>query len=117
MGTSTLLTFRILKILKSHTSMSLKIMTLKYIGRYLQDECMQKSPVKNNLYFAKYKIDKFLIVNSSKIIYLFVSNLYFLYFLKYKVFFNGTFLRMLFLYKSFYVFKAIIFSKHRSVKF
>jgi hypothetical protein len=40
MGTSVLFSFRILKISKSHTSMSLKIMMLKYIGRYLQEECM-----------------------------------------------------------------------------
>jgi hypothetical protein len=28
---------------------------VKYIDRYIQDECMQKSPVKNTLYFGKYK--------------------------------------------------------------
>jgi hypothetical protein len=90
-------------------------MALKYIGRYLQEECMQKNPLKNTLYFGKYKKDKFLIVNNSKvvvkykIIYLFVRNLSFLYFLKYKVFFNGIFLYMLRLYISFYIFKAIIF--------
>jgi hypothetical protein len=47
---------------------------------------MQKSPIKNTLYFGKYKKDKFLIVNSSKTVYLFVRNLLFLYFPKYKVF-------------------------------
>jgi hypothetical protein len=82
---------------------------LKYIGRYLQEECMQKSLIKNTLYFENYKKDKLLIVNSSKIIYLFVRNLSFLYFFKYKVFFNETFLCMLLLYISFYIFKAIIF--------
>jgi hypothetical protein len=35
--------------------------------------------------------------------------LFFLYFLKYKVFFNGTFLGMLLLHISFYIFKVIIF--------
>jgi hypothetical protein len=46
MGTSALFTFRILKNLKSHTFMSPKIMALKYIGIYLQEECMQKSLIK-----------------------------------------------------------------------
>jgi hypothetical protein len=75
---------------------------------------MQKIPVKNTLYFGKYKKDKFLIVNSSKIIYLFVRNLSFLYFLNYKVFLNGTFLCMLLLYIYFYIFIAIIFQKSES---
>jgi hypothetical protein len=43
MGTSGPFTFRILKISKSHTFMSPKVMVLKYISRYLQEECMQKS--------------------------------------------------------------------------
>jgi hypothetical protein len=43
-------------------------MALKYIGRYLQDEYMQKVPLKNTLYFGKYKKDKFLIVNISKVV-------------------------------------------------
>jgi hypothetical protein len=68
MGTSAPFNFRILKILKSHSSMSPKIMVLKYIGRYLQEKCMQKSPIKNTLYFGRYKKDKFLIVNSSKVV-------------------------------------------------
>jgi hypothetical protein len=51
MGTNALFTFRILKILKSHIFMSLKIITLKYIGRYLQEECMQKSPIKKYVVF------------------------------------------------------------------
>jgi hypothetical protein len=51
MGSSAPLSFRILKISKSHTSMSLKIMMLKYIGRYLQEECMQKSPGKKYVVF------------------------------------------------------------------
>jgi hypothetical protein len=46
MGTSAPFTFRILKISKSHTSMSPKIMMLKYISRYLQEECIQKIPLK-----------------------------------------------------------------------
>jgi hypothetical protein len=46
MGTNALFTFRILKISKSHIFMSPKIMVLKYIGRYLQEKCMQKSPNK-----------------------------------------------------------------------
>jgi hypothetical protein len=54
-GTSAPSTFRILKISKSHTSMFLKIMALTYIGRYLQEECMQKNPTKNMLYFGEYK--------------------------------------------------------------
>jgi hypothetical protein len=51
MDTSAPLSFRILKISKSHTFMSLKIMMLKYIGRYLQEECIQKSPVKKYVVF------------------------------------------------------------------
>jgi hypothetical protein len=51
MGTNAPFTFRILKILKSHIFMSLKIMALKYIGRYLQEECMQKSPIKKYVVF------------------------------------------------------------------
>jgi hypothetical protein len=47
---------------------------------------MQKSPIKNTLYFGKYKKDKFLIVNSSKIVYLFFQKFVFLYFPKYKLF-------------------------------
>jgi hypothetical protein len=38
-------TFRILKILKSHIFMSPKIIALKYIGKYLEKECMQRSLV------------------------------------------------------------------------
>jgi hypothetical protein len=66
MGTGAPFTFKILKISKSHTFVSLKIMALKYIGRYLHEKYMQKSSVKNMLYFEKYKNDKFLIVNSCK---------------------------------------------------
>jgi hypothetical protein len=69
MDTSAPFTFKNLKISKSHTSMSPKIMMLKYIGRYLQEECMQKNvPLKNTLYFGEYKKDNFLIVNSSKVV-------------------------------------------------
>jgi hypothetical protein len=58
MGTSTSFTFRILKILKSYISMSSKIMAL---GK-------KKVPLKNTLYFRKYEKDKFLIINSSKVV-------------------------------------------------
>jgi hypothetical protein len=51
MGTSAPFNFKILKNLKSHSSMSPKIMTLKYIGRYLQEKCMQKSPIKKYIVF------------------------------------------------------------------
>jgi hypothetical protein len=67
MGTNAPSTFRILKISKSHTSVFKKF-GLKYIDRYIQKKCMQKSPVKNMLYFERYKKDKFLIVNSVKIV-------------------------------------------------
>jgi hypothetical protein len=40
---------------------------------------------------------------------LFVKNLSFLYFLKYKVFLNETFLCTLLLYISFHIFNALIF--------
>jgi hypothetical protein len=50
----------------------------------------KKVPLKNKLCFGKYKKTNFL------------------YFPKYKVFFNGTFLRMLLLYISFYIFTVII---------
>jgi hypothetical protein len=57
---------------------------------YKRSVC-EKIPLKNTLYFERYKKDKFLIVNSSKIIYIFVRNLSFLYILKYKVFLMGHF--------------------------
>jgi hypothetical protein len=75
---------------------------------YKRSVC-KKVPLKNTLYFERYKKDKFLIVNSSKIIYIFVRNLSFLYNLKYKVFFNETFSGMLLLYIFFYLFNTIIF--------
>jgi hypothetical protein len=59
---------------------------------------IKKVVLKNTLYFVKYKKDKF----SSE-------NLSFLYFLKYKVFFNGTFLCTLLVFKSIYIFNHIIF--------
>jgi hypothetical protein len=37
------------------------------------------------------------------------KEVYFLYFIKYKVFFNGTFLRTLLMYVCFYIFSAISF--------
>jgi hypothetical protein len=55
MGISALFTIRILKIPKSYTSVSLTIKVLKYIDRYTQEECIQKNPIKNKLYFEKYK--------------------------------------------------------------
>ena len=68
---------------------------------------------KNMVYFGKYKKNKFMTVNSSTIACHFVSllsqNLSFLYFPKYKVFFNRTFLITLILYLSIYVFNVIIF--------
>jgi hypothetical protein len=69
----------------------------------------KKVLLKNMLYFGNYEKDKLLIVNSGKLLYLFVRNLSFLYFLKYNVFSNENFLCMLLLYISFYMFKAIIF--------
>jgi hypothetical protein len=50
-------------------------MVLKYIGRYLQESVCKKVLLKNTLYFGKYKKDKFLVVNSSKVV---VKNIYFL---------------------------------------
>jgi hypothetical protein len=85
----------------------LKKYGVKYVDIYMRS-VRKKVPLKNTLYFQKSKKDKFLIVNSSKIIYFFIRNLSFLYFLKYKVFFNKTFLCMLLLYISFYIFNAII---------
>jgi hypothetical protein len=68
MDTSAPFIFRILKILKFHISMSPKITVVKYINRYLQEECMQNNPIKNMLYSRKYKKDKFLIVNYTKVV-------------------------------------------------
>jgi hypothetical protein len=96
--------------------MSLKIMALNINVDIYVRSVYKKVPLKNMLYFRKYKKGKFLIVNSSKIIYLFVKNLYFLYFLKSKVFLMGLFLCMLLLQISFYIFKAIFF-RHRSARF
>jgi hypothetical protein len=74
---------------------------------------IKKVVLKNTLYFVKYKKDKFLTVNSSTQVRYFISllleNLSFLYFLKYKVFFNGTFLCTLLVSKSIYIFNHIIF--------
>jgi hypothetical protein len=69
----------------------------------MHEERTQKSPLKNTLWFGKYKKDKFL----TKIV--FVRNLSFLYFPKYNIFFNGTFLHTLLLYVSIYIFNVIIF--------
>jgi hypothetical protein len=74
---------------------------------------IKKVAFKNTLYFVKYKKDKFLTVNSSTQVRHFISllseNLSFLYFLKYKVFLNETFLCTLLLSKSIYIFNHIIF--------
>jgi hypothetical protein len=74
---------------------------------------IKKVVLKNTLYFVKYKKDKFLTVNSSTQVRHFISllseNLSFLYFLKYKVFFNKTFLCTLLVSKSIYIFNHIIF--------
>jgi hypothetical protein len=67
MDTSAPSIFRILKILKSHIFYVTKNYEVKYIDRYIQEECMQKNPIKNTMYFGKYKKDKFLRANSSKI--------------------------------------------------
>jgi hypothetical protein len=65
---------------------------------------IKKVALKNTLYFVKYKKDKFLTINSSTQVRYFISllseNLSFLYFLKYEVFFNGTFLCILLVSKS-----------------
>jgi hypothetical protein len=59
---------------------------------------MQKSPIKNTLYFKKYKKDKFLTKRYIILLLLFtIRNLSFLYFPKYNVFFNETFLHTLLL--------------------
>jgi hypothetical protein len=62
---------------------------------------------------VKYKKEKFLTVNSSTQVRHFIGllseNLSFLYFLKYKVFLNGTFLCTLLVSKSIYIFNHIIF--------
>jgi hypothetical protein len=55
MGISAPITFRNLKILKSYISMSLKIIAFKYIGRYLQEGCMQKSAIKKHVVFWNIK--------------------------------------------------------------
>jgi hypothetical protein len=65
MDTNVLFTFRFLKILKSHVSKFQKN-DIKYIDRHIRVRCMQKSPVKNTLYFEQYKKDKFMTVNGSK---------------------------------------------------
>jgi hypothetical protein len=74
---------------------------------------IQKIVLKNTLYFVKYKKDKFLTVNNSTQVHYFISLLLiflsFLYFLKYKVFLNGTFLCTLLVSKSIYIFNHIIF--------
>jgi hypothetical protein len=73
---------------------------------------IKKVALKNTLYFVKYKKNKFLTVNSTQVrnfIRLLSGNLSFLYFLKYKVFFNGTFLCILLVSKSIYIFNHIIY--------
>jgi hypothetical protein len=74
---------------------------------------IKKVMLKNTLYFVKYKKDKFLPVNSTTQVRHFISLLLkflsFLYFLKYKLFFNGTFLCILLVSKSIYIFNHIIF--------
>jgi hypothetical protein len=53
MDISVFFIFRILKILKSYIFISPKIIMLKYIGRYLQEEHAQKSSVKKYVVFWK----------------------------------------------------------------
>jgi hypothetical protein len=47
------------KKLKSLTSIFPKYYGVKYIDWYMQEECLQKIPVKNTLYFGKYKKTNF----------------------------------------------------------
>jgi hypothetical protein len=68
MGTSAPSIFRILKILKSDTFMSSKIMRLNILIDIYKTNVCKKVLLKNTLYFGKYKKDKFLKANSSKII-------------------------------------------------
>jgi hypothetical protein len=58
---------------------------------------MQKVPLKNTLYFKKYKKDKFLTKRYIILLLFTIKNLSFLYFPKYNVFFNETFLHTLLL--------------------
>jgi hypothetical protein len=68
MSTSAPFTFRIWNFLKSHTFIFAKIMALNiYIDMYKRS-VREKVPLKNTLYLERYKIDKFLIVNSSKVV-------------------------------------------------
>jgi hypothetical protein len=68
MSTSAPFNFRILNFLKSHIFMSLKIMVLNIlIDMYNRSVC-EKIPLKNTLYFERYKNDKILILNSSKVV-------------------------------------------------
>jgi hypothetical protein len=103
MDTSAPSIFKILKILISHIFICLKIMRLNiYTDIYRRSVC-KKSPIKNMLYFGKYEKDKFLRANSSKIIILFVINLSFLYYQKYKVFLTGLFCVHSCIYLSIYL--------------
>jgi hypothetical protein len=74
---------------------------------------MQKSPVKKYFIFLeiqKRQISDKKIHYCSIILLLFaLRNLSFLYFPKYNIFFNKTFLHTLFLYISIYIFNLIIF--------
>jgi hypothetical protein len=109
MGTSAPFIFCFLKILKLHIFMYFKIMILNMQIDMHMRSVIKKVGLKNTLYFVKYKKDKFLTVNSSTQVRLLLENLSFLYFLKYKVFVNGTFLCTHLVSKSIYIFNHIIF--------
>jgi hypothetical protein len=88
-----------------------------YIERYIHEEHTQKSPVKKYLYFWKYKKEKFLIKIYTILLLFALGNLSFLYFPKYNVFYNVTFVHTLLLYISIYIFNLIIFWRHKNMRF
>jgi hypothetical protein len=89
--------------------MSQKIMALNIWKDIYMRSVRKKVPLKNTLYFGKYKKDKFLTKRYTILILFTIRNLSFLYLLKYNMFFNETFLHTLLLYISIYVFNAISF--------
>jgi hypothetical protein len=112
MGTSDPYIFRFLKSSNSHTSMSSKIMALNIYKDIYRRSIQKKVPLKNTLYFRKYKKDKFLTKRYIILLLLYyylLSEILLFLFPKYNVFFNMTFLHRLFLYISIYIFNIIIF--------
>jgi hypothetical protein len=113
MGTSDLFTFRFLKNLKSHISMSQKIIALNIWKDIYMRSIRKKVPFKNTLYFGKYKKDKFLTKRYT--IFYYFNTIYnqkfvFLYLSKYNMFLIELFCIHFFcMYISIYVFNAIIF--------